>query len=386
MGKNLIDLIYLCRYRSGTLPVISFYLNTKPPVNIATACHSLIAAKKKYLAKRDWPEATIKDLEGNLEKIDKYVNGLVSTDKMRSLAIFAGKNIWDVYRLPINLQSKCYIDPYPYIKDLSAALDQYKEYILLVLDRNNAKFFNFYLGELDEVLNFIHEDVPQQVKGTGHYQAGGGMLGISKGYRGDKVQRHINDHLRKFLDKARDQLSILLKSKKIDKWLIGGREDALTEFTKQLDQNLKKKLIGKFTINIKSGINDITKKSAQVIADYERDLEKELLDRLVNQSKPVGRGVLGQYNTFNSLMLGEIHQLFIKNDLKMKGYICFKDNLCQTNAGQCQICGDPLIKVADLTNEIIRIALNQKASVKHVFYPHEIFDKHQVGALRRFAV
>lgn len=397
-----IDFKKLCSYKSGRVPVISFYLHTQPPINIKTAAHSLIAQKKKYLKKRDWPEITKKSVLANLEKIHSYVGNLVSTDEMRSVVIFAGINLWEVYRLPTVVQSKCYIDPYPYIRDLSSALDRFKKYGLVFVDRNNARFFNFYLGQVDETLDFVREYLPQEVRGVGRYSGrekepvrgmgrltrnSKGMTGFSKGYVSEKVARHIEWHLDEFLKKISQKTSRLTKEKDLDKLLVSGRQEVMEVFIPHLHPYIQQKILGKFTIDFKKkkSMSDLLARCAKVVEKYESREEQQLIDDLNEQCRPGGKGVMGIYETANALMLGEVRTLFLKDDFSGFGYICFKDNFCRALAGECEICGDPLIRVADLGNEMIRIALGQRAEVKNIFYPHKVFDKHQVGALLRFS-
>lgn len=381
-----IDFKKLATYEDS-VPVISFYLSIKPPANIGSESTSLIHSLKTQIKEGDWSADIKKALKDNLNRIEAQLRGVTPTNSTRSVIIFAGRDLWEVYKLPIDFPAKVIIDPMAYVRPLSSATDRLKNYAVLLLDHKNARFLKFHLGELEEVLAIMHEDVPQTVSHTGNFSKTREMIGFAKGNNSAKIIRHSEDQLAKFLKKASEEMDVLFKRHSFDQLLIGGRKEIIAEFTPVIHPYIKEKFLGIFAVDIKkTGLPEIKKRCHEAIEGYEQELEKKELEHLLNGAKPGGLATLGVYETFNALTLGEIHELFISDDFSGAGFYCLKDKTSHDHQADCEICGEPMVKTFDLGNQVINLALRRDAKIKHVFYPNKTFDKYKVGALLRYAL
>ncbi len=381
-----IDLQAVTKANQFGAPVLTFCINVRPPANVKSELRSLLSKGKAVVKSGGFSQPQKKNLTAQLAAIEKAVLARQSIDGVSSILFFAGSDSFSSFTLPVALPSRCVVDVVPYVRDISAAMDRFAEYGLLLLDSNHARFFNFYLGEVDQEILNITQKLPQNVSRTGNYGLIMGKKGFAKGMRTAKVQAHVLDHLHHYLQGLSDTLKDRFNVHEFDHWLVGGRAEIISEFYKHLHPYLKNRLLGHFTADIKGPLPKINKKALEVINSHESVLEKEVLEKMEKQSGPGGKSVMGVYETANALMLGEVHRLFMIDEFRSPGFICVKDKFVASRAKDCDICEQPLTKTADLGNILINLALRQKADVKHIFYPDAAMKRQQVSAVLRYAI
>jgi len=111
-----------------------------------------------------------------------------------------------------------------------------KKTLVILLNRNTAKFYEFYKGRITEKASVCHE-VPQEVKKAGWY-----------GLRDGKIHRHIQDHLRAHFKKVNQiALKFLYKYKQI---ILASEPENISFFEPLMHNYLKKRLVAKIPVNL----------------------------------------------------------------------------------------------------------------------------------------
>ncbi len=132
-------------------------------------------------------------------------------------------------------------------------------YLVILADRQKAKFFTIFMGSFEGEVEQLFDEVPQKVKAE-HTRTG-------------KVQRHINEHLHQHLkhvgQKANDFL-IKRKIKNLTGVVIGSHQELMHSIEKYLPKRLQDKVIEEFVLDLDQPLSDITEKINQNI--------KEILD------------------------------------------------------------------------------------------------------------
>lgn len=204
---------------------------------------NLIGQEEKYLG------ATLNKIENFLETAD--------THKTKTLVIFAGKNLFEVFRLPVELPLRLHIDTKPLISPLSKAFEENPPFLLVLIDRQSARLIEVSLGEEEVKSKVIKSEVPKRIL------ARGDNVG-----RESKILRHIEDHLRRHLEK------VLAETKKFEKAfpggliVVGAQRELVGRFKDLLPKALRKKVIGNFGADVDDNETEIINKAYKIINDY----------------------------------------------------------------------------------------------------------------------
>lgn len=221
-------------------------LGTPTNTQILTLLHSLwhqnLPASQKRLFAQD------------LRKIESYIRESFDSHQTRSLVIFSsGDNLWETLEFEFPLEPMLLIDTAPYLESIKKALFEHRRYMVILADREKARLFTVYLGEIEEHRDFVDNIVPQKVKAKKDQTS-----------RDDKIFRHIEDHLRQHLKLISQAASSFARDKNISFLIIGGHKEMISKIKKGLPLRLKKIVKGEFVTELNIPIVDIYLKSKKI--------------------------------------------------------------------------------------------------------------------------
>jgi peptide chain release factor subunit 1 len=387
------DLKRLAELEGKAGPVVSLYLNVTPPRPFKTELHSLIHEKRESLAKAGIERELLREIDGLLEEIRGYVDGLPPLEGTRLLVIFAAPDGFrQEYRLPVALPSRLYVEQGPYIRPLVALLEEFDRYGVLVVDARKARLFTLYLGEVEEHSGVFVSDTPSWIsEGEGRAARGplGGGIGAWAGWREPKIQRHIQDHVHRHLKETSARTFQLFKRLGFEKLIVGapqGREGKIFPLLERhLHSYLRERLAGVFAGDPDMPLEELKQRALAVARDHERRREEELVRRLLAESsRPDGLAVVGLEPVVSALMLGQVHTLVVAADFHPAGRVCPADHYLSLTEDRCPLCGRELVQVEDFVEELVEEAIAQGAEIAHVSADLPGFAEKKIGAFLRF--
>ena len=86
--------------------------------------------------------------------------------KSRGLAVFAGQNLWQVYRLPMAPGNHIVIDRTPHVKPLIHLFRRHPRFCAVLVDKERARLFLIQMGEIQDY-SMVLSEVPK------HHEQGG---------------------------------------------------------------------------------------------------------------------------------------------------------------------------------------------------------------------
>ncbi len=194
-----------------------------------------------------------KYLRATLRKIEDYLTNF-DTRGAKSIALFAGKNFFEVLRIPVIVEPQFHIGRKPVLETLSKILDENPPFIIILLDRTQAKLLEVNVGEEDAQSRPIKNDVPQKVK------SGDDMWDAQ-----NKIFRHIEDHLHRHFVKVVDELKKFEKSYPDGLIVIGAPKELVGKFYRELSKETQAKVIGNFGTNADDSETDVIKKAQKIV-------------------------------------------------------------------------------------------------------------------------
>ena len=386
----------LVRYRDNDHPMISLYLNVKPPRDFSAELNSLLHNTRREIAKKEqYDTPTFDRLDRAFELIQKRVRyDLQGLKNTRMVAIFTSTgDFWQEYHLPVGLPSRLVVDPKPFVRPLSTLLDEFERFLVLVADSRHARIFSLYLGNFEEHPDLFMEteEVPDRVNVNLAMTAGGGAysaIGVRGGTGDDQVASHVEDHIHKHMKSVAQRTFDFFKEKRFSHLIIGTPDDKMRPMLKDhLHSYLRQRLAGEFNAQPNNRDDDLRQMALGLAEEYEREHENAIIDRLIDKSSTEGGlGVIGIDPVIRALRMRQVHTLIIRNGFQAEGYLCPRDHILSSREKQCPLCGDEMTRVNDLAEEMVDAAILQDAEVEHVFKEHEAFDKYNTGAILRFTL
>ena len=372
-------------------PVVSLYLNVTPPRPFKSELRSLIHEKREKLQAAGLTKDLLGEIDGIFESLKEYVAELRPMERTRLLVIFAAKDFFQQYRLPVALPSRLYVDPDPYIRPLTVLLDEFNRYCVVLVDRKRARAFDMYLGEMEEDVGALESDTPSWIsEGEGKGARGTAIgTGAWAGWRESKIQRHIADHVHRHFKEVAQLLFEHFKRRRFDRLIVGGPEGAegkvVPQFLDHLHSYLRERLAGTFAGELDLPVNEVKRRALEVATHHERREEEALIERLLTEAhREKGLGVLGLNDVVLALMMSQVHTLVVEHDYHEQGWLCPRDHHLSMAPGTCPLCGGDLREVEDFVDEVVEEAIEQGAEIEHIFTRHEGFADWKIGALLRF--
>lgn len=197
----------------------------------------------------------------DIERISRYLLEFWDTRGKRSIAFFsAGEKLWKVLDFEFHLPPLCLVSNSPYLKPIINAQQDYKKYLVLLVDRKKARLFTVHLGNIEEHREISNSIVPQRVRQ------------INKAWmRQDKIFRHIEDHLHRHLELIFNWTREFVKKNNVAFIIIGTHEELLPRIKKQLPKMLSNLVLGFFMTELNIPLNKVFLQSKKIAEKIERE-------------------------------------------------------------------------------------------------------------------
>jgi len=346
-----------------------------PQLSHSIELKDLIKLRKRELETQKWSQEVKKSIENDLKKIQDFVTLEFARDGVNTLAIFScsALKFWKVVTLLIPIQSQLVIQPQPYYRPLSAAIDQHKRFLFILVERAKARLFEICAGEILEHSDIL-DDVPSKVKEGGF-----------GGYDERRIERHIEDHVRRHFKHVAETADHFFKKYVTDYVILAGSETNTSEFRQYLPNSLSPKIVAVMHEEMTASTKDILEKTMQIEREMRQKEETHLLNQLFTEVNSGGLGIVGLDSTLRALQRGQVNQLLVQEGFEREGYQCVSCMSLHTKNGSCDFCGANTDSVPDIVAEAVQNAIKQGCQVKYISLAgSQLAAAGSIGAVLRF--
>ena len=244
----------------------------------------------------------------------------------------------------------------PYLVPLLEILDEHERYGVVLLDKESARLFTVYLGEIEE-----HADAtaPASVR---RYKASGTDHLLSESRFQHKAATHVHWHAKnvaQMLDKLVDQYAL-------DRLLLGGPVEATSELQHLLSKRVRNRVIERLSLPLKANAQEVLQAALAVEERLERDMEKRIVDELI-AGDPHHPSALGLDPTVRALCEERVWRLIYEQDFSARGGRCTNCGmLFARTEGSCDYCGAAIKPIDDLLEQMVERVLEQDGQVEKV--------------------
>jgi len=370
----------LAGFKDANLLTTSFYLDTdksrQTKKEIAVSFKNLLSYGRTRLASLDVSKAKKDSLVQDLDRIGRFGTQGLSAWSAAGLAIFAcsGAKFREELSLPRAPRNHIIFDRTLYVRPLTAMLDEYRRICALLLDRQEARWYEIFMGEIS-LLDSLKSDVPSRVREGGW-----------QGYESKRIERHIDAHLHDHFKKASLKTFDLFKKSRFDWLFIGCKEEYRSDFEPLLHPYLKERLKAWLKTDSNNSEDRILKQALEMERKLKAEEEAALAQSLATELEKGGRAVSGMKEVLRKLNTWEVQSLVLSRHFAAEGKICPKCHYLYADEVRCPICQVKTEKVEDIVHESVHSALDKKVQVRYVTPPSKLDRYGKIGAFLRFKV
>jgi peptide subunit release factor 1 (eRF1) len=368
----------LAQFKNDNLLTTSFYLDTdksrltKKEINLSFK--NLLTQGRTRLQSLDASKDKKESLEQDLEKVSRFGNRSLPSLNSSGLALFSCSraDFWQEFVLPEAPRNRIIFDRGPYVRPLSAILDEHHRICALLLERRAARWFEIFMGEIARI-DSLTSDVPSRVREGGW-----------EGYESKRIERHIDARLRDHFKKASQKTFDLFKKNQFDWLFLGCKEEYRSDFEPLLHPYLKERLKGWLKTNSNDPEDKILRQAQEIEKRLRKEEEAGTVQGLLSELEKGGRAVSGVKEVLRKLNRAEVQTLVVTRNFSLEGKMCPKCHSLYVDELRCPVCQVKTEKVLDVIDQSVEAAMNKKCRVHHVTPPSKLDRYGRIGAFLRY--
>lgn len=353
---------------------VSLYLNVDPMFN-KKADYEIHLKNMISNAAGSLDKTVHKAAEDDLKKVNEYALGIRKSFKKGLVLLSSSANsFWREYNLGVPVKNELVVDKTPHIVPLAAILDNYERYAVLLVEKDFARIFVVFLGEIVEYGEVSTADFPGKHKK-------GGWFALSQDHYARHVDHHQNLHLKDVIEK----LDSFLSEEYIGKLIIGGSDEAVSAVKHMLHHTVKDKIIGDVRVELFAKTDEVQKRVDQVVSSHEKKVEDETVDRLIAKAMKNENAVIGLDNVIQALQEQRVMKLMVLKGYDAPGYNCPSCGFLNVQkADSCPYCRNEIKRVDHMVDLAAGKAIQQSSLFKVVEESKKLKEAGGIGAFLRF--
>ena len=352
----------LLRFSSEDAPVISVYLAVPADPGelrgVETRLHSMLKPVRELGESDVLGHVERESLRHDLDRVLEVANRARELEG-RGIGIFACQHaaLYEEIVVPRRVRDRAVVDATPYLRPLFAVLDESHRYCVVVVDREQAWIYEFYMGELEDA---------SRVRGRALRKPdyAGGWQGYKEHTVHDKAQQLARRHYR---DTA-GRVDEVMRRTGAELLVLGGHEETVAEFRHFLPNQLQSRIAGSFAVDPGTmSPGQVRERADEVVDDYERDEERRLVDEALERVAAGGLGATGLEWCLMATNEHAVQLLLVHDDEQAPGRACENCGWLGLEGEECPVCGQRTRKAADVIEEMSATVVDTSGRVEHVY-------------------
>lgn len=359
-------------------PVLSLYLDTdqsrQPNLN-----RGFEVVFRNMLREVEQPDDKEKrqELKEDAEAIVRFMDDY--RDTRRALVIFsdASEKLFWVRELNVNVVDRLRWEPPPYVRPLLELIDEHERYGVVLTDRQHARLFTVFLGDIEENEEAFAGADARHIKSAGSDHLRSQM----------NIQRKGDEHAHWHLKSVAGMTSRLAQQYEFDRLILGGTTEVTAELFGLLPKALRTRVVRQIALPVQANEADVLAETIKVEEEVERARESDLVERLITAAKKNQKAVLGVTDTLLALQEGRVWQLVYTDGLKVAGAKCTNCGaLFSQQLERCIYCAKPLRAVDDLIQLAAERVIDAEGKVEQMRGPAaaRLNEFGKIGAILRY--
>ena len=329
----------LAAFETTELPVLSLYLNMQVNQHGKPDYERFLRKELNERARLYEPHTPAREsFDRDAERIQEYL-AAETRPQSNGIAIFAcagADDFFEAVQLEAPFENhRLYIYNQPHLYPLARLIDQYPRYAVLLADTNRARIFVFGRGTTIET-----EEI-ENVK-TNRHKAGG--------WSQMRFQRHIDNYHQQHAKEVIDTLGRIVESESAQHIILAGDEVIVPMLREEMPKALEEKVIDVVSLDINTPEHEIFSTTLEALQEHDAQSDAEKVERLLDQYRAGGLGVVGIRATHEALTMGQVDELFLTASMREIQAEAVDVDELELDA---VITGDPVVAGSDPASEHI---------------------------------
>jgi len=294
----------------------------------------------------------------------------------RTLVVFADDSAGFFWHgeLRASLPSDVRWEPRPWVRPLVELLDENPRYGVVLVDKERARVFTVFLGEIEEEREALAAAEVRHKKssGTDHWR--------SQMHFQRRDDMHVQWHLKRVAELMED----VARPSAFDRLVLAGPVEATSELHRLLPKALRERVVGTLRRPFEAPASDVLQETLRLAEEAGREQDDARVTELL---EAVGRAaVVGLDATLAALNERRAHVLLHADGYASRGGECPSCRALFASGPRCDYCGTSLQPIEDLlTRAIERIhELGGRAEKVRGEAASRLLDAGGIGCLLRF--
>ena len=358
---------------------ISMYLNLDPSVaatagDVQTRLNSLLdeAAKSDGASAEKLTHDQKQALRADFERIRRYLEQEFVRDGTHGLAVFCNSldGVWTSIPLAAPVPDEVRVDRRLYVAPLVSLVGRGDGALVVVVGREQGRFYRLRSGRLDEVTDMSDEQ-------PGRHDQGG--------WSQARFQRHIDELVSEHLRGVADEVDRLVRRAHGDLDIaVVAPEETWAEFSTLLSQPARNALAGWTAAEAHASAAELLKVVEPVLERSRAEKERELLDRWREEAGRDGRASSGWRDTLAAASDARVDTLLVSDGADRSAWRCSKCGRASAAEGACPLDGTVMEPVDKGLDAAVHQTLRHGGRVWVVKHARDLDPLEGIGALLRF--
>lgn len=374
---NREELRQLAQVDSPENSAVTFYFQPQTPQNKSHREEQIqVKDLVREALRRAEKNGNNTGLRADLKRIQELA-GQLHGNHARGKAVFAcsAQAIWREFDLPKRLKrTQLYVANRFHMRPLAAVAASVPRCCVAVVDRERARLFELWMDEVREQAEIV-DPLPRTGRSSG-----------PGGYDAGHVERHVENSAMRHFKNVAQRLQELHNTHVCDSFVVGCREDVWSQLEPHLHTYIRQKLLGRFTVDPAVVTADQVREQGQRLLEERSTSERQgLMREVLGGAQRNGRGKVGLRGVLEALEQGEVQTLLFGEAFYASGSECANCGHLDSNVVEtCPACGQGTRELEDVTDAILRRALDANIAVVYIGRDPEFEKVGKIGALLRF--
>ncbi len=300
-----------------------------------------------------------KELERAGAQALELVRSLRPAGRTALVVVYPAGDLAELHQVRVEIPPSIHWRRGAHLRPIVEALDEHERYAVVLTDKNRARIFTVFMGEITEHSDlFSATSTKTQTTGTDHW------------WSQKRFQRHHDQEVALHVKKVVDALYDLSLTTPFDRLLVAGPTEAASQLARLLPTRLHGKLVKTMNMSVSATPQEVLAKTLEVQAEVEREQEVEQVDGLLSELHEGGRAIAGLEAVIDAASQGRIWKLFYVKGLEAEGAECRECGaLSAVKNGACKLCGGPMDPVPHIIDRLSQAAFETGGHVEVVDGP-----------------
>lgn len=250
--------------------------------------------------------------ENIISRVDNHFN--VYQPNGRTFVLFMDADHEFIQELPFTMRNRKHFGK-PHVAPLLWAMDEYEQYLIVMVDKQKAIFRKAYLGNLQTESEMTIDLEYDWGEKTLMPASGGDGQALRQGNNREAFEDMIEAHQDRFYGSVADEIKKLLGGDQPMRLILGGNERAANVVESKLHSSVSDQLVSVMSIPMDANDKEIMDRIWQTAYNYERNNEFDLVEEITSMAHANGRGVLGRDDLETAMERQQVEQIIMPYNL-----------------------------------------------------------------------